>query len=63
MRTGDTICGADGRMWYVDEVGWDSCVGAELDSNRPKAKRRKKTFSADKLECVDQDDGIWQEIQ
>jgi hypothetical protein len=56
MRTGDTIIGADGRTYEVEEKGHDKVKAR--GTNPPK---RLKTFKAADLFCVDLDDGLWQQ--
>lgn len=59
MRLGDKIIGKDMRSTYtVEEKGIDS---VKARSDEP--PRRLKTFRADELECVDQDDGLWQQME
>lgn len=58
MRIGDTIIGADMQSTYtVEEKDFDT-VRAR-GNEKPK---RLKTFKAEDLECVDHDDGLWQEM-
>ena len=57
MRVGDTIIGADMLSTYtVEEKDHDS-----VKARRTEKPKRLKTFNADDLFCVDQDDGLWQE--
>ncbi len=56
MRKGDIIIGIDARSYQVEEVDFDEAVAHDLD--RP---LRTKRFKADRLFCVDHDDGLWQE--
>ncbi len=59
MRSGDTIFAKDASaIWIVDEVEFDSCTA--YDSERA---HKTKVFKADSLECVDADDGVWQEME
>jgi hypothetical protein len=58
MRTGDTIIGKDGQTYEVKEKGYDKVKARS--TNPPK---RLKTFKAEDLECVDLDDGLWQETE
>jgi hypothetical protein len=59
-RIGDTIFTFDGRAMRVekrDGNGNPVCV----DLERP---RKKRTFTdEDDLQCVDVDDGLWQEVK
>lgn len=59
MRVGDTIIGADMLHTYT-VVQKDSPRG-RVKARSDDPPRRLKTFKADDLFCVDQDDGLWQE--
>lgn len=56
MKIGDQIIGVDMQSTYTVE---------EKDHDTVKARRTEglKTFKAEDLECVDADDGLWQEMQ
>jgi len=56
MRTGDTIYAAWGEQYEVIEIEHESVKAKEIGT------KHYKVFDSDKLECVDQDDGIWQEM-
>ena len=56
IRKGDTIFGAHGGIYYVTKSDHDRCKA------RPIKEKSLKTFRIDSLECIDQDDGIWQEM-
>lgn len=59
MRIGDTIIGVDMQSTYtVEEKGHDTVKARSTE--KPK---RLKTFKAADLECVDADDGLWQEMK
>jgi hypothetical protein len=59
MREGDSIFAKDASAVYiVDEILYDRCKVHDRD--RPS---RKKTIKAGDLECVDSDDGVWQEME
>lgn len=59
MRTGDTIIGKDMLSTYtVEEKDFDTVKARSTE--KPK---RIKTFKAEDLECVDLDDGLWQEME
>lgn len=59
MRVGDSIFAKDASaIWIVDEVDYNSVEVHDRD--RPS---RTKTISGENLECVDSDDGIWQEME
>jgi hypothetical protein len=59
MRVGDSIFAKDASaVWIVEEVGFDKVE--VYDRDRPSVK---KTISSDDLECVDAEDGIWQEME
>lgn len=59
MRIGDTIIGVDMQSTYtVEEKGSD-----EVKARRTESPKRLKTFKAADLECVDDADGLWQEMQ
>lgn len=56
MRIGDTIIDTDGRTYEVEEKGLDKVKARSTDP-----PKRLKTFRAERLFCVDFDDGLWQE--
>lgn len=60
MRTGDTIIGKDGRTY---EVETKSLVEGKVKARSTNPPKRLKTFKAEDLECVDLDDGLWQEME
>ena len=57
MRIGDIIISTGGKGYHVAEIHWDH-VMARSDDVR---KRKLRRFEADRLFCVDHDDGLWQE--
>lgn len=59
MRISDSIFAKDASaVWVVDSIGFDECEVHDRD--RPNIT---KTIKANDLECVDSDDGIWQEME
>jgi hypothetical protein len=58
MRAGDTIIGADMQSTYVVEEK----DGDKVRARKTDPPKRLKTFKAEDLECVDLDDGLWQEM-
>ena len=59
MRIGDTIIGVDMLSTYtVEEKDYD-----EVKARSTESPKRLKTFKAAELECVDADDGLWQEMK
>lgn len=60
MRIGDTIYPVDSDgVFTVVEYDYDK-VKARGPDRRGKMTHR--IFDSDRLECVDQDDGLWQEM-
>lgn len=59
MRVGDTIIGVDMQSTYIVEEKDHDTVKAR----RTEKPKRLKTFMAADLECVDSDDGLWQEMK
>lgn len=61
MRAGDTIIPASGMVAYEAE-DVDRFAG-RVKARRIDGKGRPKTFRAERLFCVDFDDGLWQETE
>lgn len=57
IRKGDTICGADGRVYTVRAHDWQLVDAVSVDG-----RKRSRAFRHGDLECVDPDDGLWAEI-
>lgn len=58
MREGDTIIPAEGHWYYeVEEHEGETVTAISTDG-----RSTRRTFQANRLECVDQDDGLWQEM-
>jgi len=58
MRLGDTIVSTRGEAFEVEEKDYD-----RVKARRVTAPHRLRTFHAERLECVDHDDGLWQEME
>ena len=58
MRSGDTIIGIDGHSYEVEDATHNPVKARELAQSR-----RLKTFYLEDLECLTEDDGLWQETQ
>lgn len=58
MRIGDTIIGKTGRVYEVTDIGFE-----KIKAKSAQKPRRIKTFLWADLECIDRDDGLWQEYE
>lgn len=58
IRTNDTICSKDGKVFRVKTIGNEKVNATEVAQ-----PHRKRTFKKSDLELIDLDEGIWQEME